>query len=101
MDPLKLRGIKTVLIANRGEISVQCIRACRTAGVRSVSIYTKSDAGSLHATSGDISVLLDHDGSSGYFEMYGFPLSTYLRTLHRVFTLPLTSISLTILLEIT
>lgn len=69
MEPPKLEGIRTVLIANRGEIAVRCIRACRAAGATSVSIYTKSDAGSLHATTADISVLLDNDGSSGYLDM--------------------------------
>ena len=69
MESPQLQGVKTVLIANRGEIALRCIRACRAAGATSVSIFTKSDAGSLHATSADISVLLDNDGSSGYLDM--------------------------------
>lgn len=69
MDPPQLQSVKTVLIANRGEIAVRCIRACRAAGAKSVSIYTTSDARSLHATSADVSALLDNDGSSGYLNM--------------------------------
>ncbi len=49
---------KKILIANRGEIAVRIIRACRELGIRCVTIYSTADKNALHAKIADESVCI-------------------------------------------
>jgi acetyl-CoA/propionyl-CoA carboxylase, biotin carboxylase, biotin carboxyl carrier protein len=51
--------IHTVLIANRGEIALRVIRACRAAGLHSVAIHTDLDADAPHAREADDAVRVE------------------------------------------
>ena len=45
--------MRAVLIANRGEIAVRIVRACRDAGIRSIACYADPDAGAPHTRLAD------------------------------------------------
>ncbi len=51
--------MKRVLIANRGEIALRVIRACKDHGLESVAIYSDEDRDAIHAKSADFSFSLN------------------------------------------
>ena len=61
---------KKVLIANRGEIAVRIIRACRELGIRCVAVYSTADRNALHAQIADEAVCIGPaDTKDSYLNM--------------------------------
>lgn len=58
-----MKNIKTVLVANRGEIAIRIMRACYELGLKTIGIYSKEDVGTLHRQKADESYLIG-DGLS-------------------------------------
>lgn len=50
--------VNKILIANRGEIAVRIIRACRELGIRTVAVYSQADRSALHAEIADEAICI-------------------------------------------
>lgn len=53
-----------ILIANRGEIALRVIRTCKEMGIKTVAVYSKADAESLHVRFADEAVCIGPNASS-------------------------------------
>jgi acetyl-CoA carboxylase biotin carboxylase subunit len=61
---------KKILIANRGEIALRVIRTCKEMGIKTVAVYSKADAESLHVKFADEAVCIGPAPSSeSYLKM--------------------------------
>lgn len=59
-----------ILVANRGEIAVRVIRACREMGIRTVAVYSKADQEALHTQLADESICIGPaQGEESYLNM--------------------------------
>ena len=62
--------MKKILIANRGEIALRVIRACKELGIRTVAVHSTADADSLHVKLADESVCIGPPpGKKSYLDM--------------------------------
>ncbi|XP_050311887.1 pyruvate carboxylase, mitochondrial isoform X2 [Anthonomus grandis grandis] len=61
---IEYKPIRSVLVANRGEIAVRVFRACNELGIKSVAIYSKEDRGHVHRLKADESYLVGGEGMS-------------------------------------
>lgn len=63
-----MEHLKTILIANRGEIAVRIIKTAKQLGIRTVAVYTEPDSASQHVADADEAHLLDGPATQAYLD---------------------------------
>ena len=63
-----MAGFKKVMVANRGEIAVRIIRACKELGIPTVTIFTEQDANGIHIVKADQALLVTPGPVAGYLD---------------------------------
>ena len=56
-----------ILIANRGEVALRIIRACKELGIRTVAVYSQADVNSLHVRFADEAICIGSAASSSSY----------------------------------
>ncbi len=74
------RAITKVLVANRGEIAVRIMRACRELGIRTVAVYSEADRLAAHVLEADEAYLIGPAPSASSYLVAERLIETALRT---------------------
>ncbi|RMF79105.1 MAG: acetyl-CoA carboxylase biotin carboxylase subunit [Nitrospirae bacterium] len=62
--------LKRVLIANRGEVALRIIRACKELGIRTLAIHSREDSAALYVKKADRAVIVGPGPIKGYLNIY-------------------------------